>query len=92
LDLIIELVRVHGPVRRKDVDDVLLAKLPDRLSPEQKRRKVQNLMQELRRSGRIVNLGTRSHSRWVLSESPHDLAKKLGPETNKNQEEVNATP
>jgi ATP-dependent DNA helicase RecG len=65
LDLILALVREHGPVDRKDIDDTLLAKLPDRLTPEQKQRKVQNLIQELRRSGSIVNRGTRSHSEWV---------------------------
>ena len=32
-DLILEIVREHGPVSRRDVDDALLAKLPDRLSP-----------------------------------------------------------
>jgi len=65
LDLILALVREHGPVSRKDIDDTLLAKLPDLLTPEQKQRKVQNLIQELRRSGSIVNRGTRSHSEWV---------------------------
>ena len=72
LDLILALAREHGPVGRKDVDDALLAKLPDRLTPEQKRRKVHNLMQELRRSGSIVNQGTRSHPKWVLAEALHD--------------------
>ena len=46
--------------------------LIDRLTPEQKRRKVHNLLQELRRSGRIVNQGTRSHPKWVLAEALHD--------------------
>jgi ATP-dependent DNA helicase RecG len=66
LDLILALVREHGPVERRDVDEVLVPKLPDRLTPEQKRRKVRNLLQELRLAGKIVNLGSRSHSRWSV--------------------------
>jgi len=72
LDLILALVREHGPVVRKDVDDVLVPKLPDRLSDEQKRRKVHNLLQELRRTGRIANRGTRSHPEWVSAEALND--------------------
>lgn len=66
LDLILALVTKHGPVERRDVDEVLVSKLPDRLSTEQKRRKVRNLLQELRRAGKIVNLGSRSRPRWCV--------------------------
>ena len=72
LDLILALVREHGPVSRRDIDDALLAKLPDRLTPEQKRHKVHNLLQELRASGSIANRGTRSHPKWVLLKTPRD--------------------
>ena len=37
LDLILQLVHEHGPVGRKEVDALLLPKLPERLSEEQKR-------------------------------------------------------
>ena len=67
LDLILALVREHGPVNRSDVDDALLSKLPDRLTDKQKRDMVRNLLQELRRSGAIANRGTRSKPEWVLS-------------------------
>jgi len=66
LDLILALVREHGPVGRKDVDQALLPKLPDRLTKEQKLRKVNNLLQELRRSGRIENRGPRAKPEWVV--------------------------
>ncbi len=72
LDLILALVREHGPVGRTDVDDALLTKLPDRLTPQQKRRKVHNLLQELRVSGSIINRGTRSHPEWIAVEAPRD--------------------
>lgn len=68
LDLILALVEEHGPVSRKDVDEVLVSKLPDRLTFDQKRRKVRNLLQELRREGKIVNMGSRSRPRWSAPE------------------------
>jgi len=69
LDLTLALVRAHGPVTRKDVDQLLVPKLPDRLTEEQKRRKVHNLLQELRRAGRIDNRGTRAQPAWCIGES-----------------------
>ncbi len=66
LDLILALIAGHGPVDRRDVDEVLVSKLPDRLTPEQKRRKVRNLLQELRRTDKILNLGSRSRPRWSV--------------------------
>lgn len=68
LDMILALVRAHGPVGRKDVDDLLIPKLPDRLSDQQKSRRVHNLLQELRRAGRITNRGTRGEPQWVTVE------------------------
>jgi ATP-dependent DNA helicase RecG len=72
LDLILALVREHGPVERRDVDEALIPKLPDRLTPEQKRRKVHNLLQELRRGGSIVNTGTKTRPQWTLGERHAD--------------------
>lgn len=72
LDLILALLREHGPVDRAAVDDVLLSKLPDRLTSKQKQRKVHNLLQELRRSGNIVNRGTRANPKWMVIEVSRD--------------------
>ena len=65
-DLILKLVREHGPVSRRDIDNALLAKLPDRLNLQQKRTKVRNLLQGLRISGNIVNQGTRGQQAWIF--------------------------
>lgn len=72
LDLIQALVREHGPVGRQEVDQAVVPKLPDRLTPEQKQRKVHNLLQELRVAGRISNLGTRSNPEWTWVETFQD--------------------
>lgn len=66
IELMLEMIRVHGPVGRKELDELLVPKLPERLTEKQKRIKVRNLVQELRVSGRIENLGTRSDPKWVL--------------------------
>ncbi len=65
LDMIFTLVREHGPVDRRNIDQALKTKLPDRLTDEQKRAKISNLLQYLRMSGKVVNQGTRSRPAWV---------------------------
>ena len=48
---------------------LLLAKLSDALSPQQKERKVGNLLSNLRRANRIFNAGSRAKPVWMLAES-----------------------
>ena len=69
VDLVLALVREHGPVDRKEIDQALMSKLPDRLTDSQKRSRITNLLQDLRRSGMIVNRGTRSQPAWMPGES-----------------------
>ena len=65
MDLVLALVREHGPVDRKEIDQALMSKLPDRLTDSQKRLRITNLLQDLRRSGKIVNRDTRSQPAWM---------------------------
>jgi ATP-dependent DNA helicase RecG len=66
-DMIIALVREHGPVSREDIDKLLLDKLPEVLTPLQKASKVHNLISSL--SGKAIrNAGTRQTPQWVLNE------------------------
>ncbi len=53
---------------RAEVDKLLLPKLSEVLSDEQKQNKVSNLLTKLRRNGRIRNTGTRGHPIWQLAE------------------------
>lgn len=66
LDLVLALLREHGPVTRAEIDRLLVPKLPDRLTEEQKRKKVENLVQELRRAGRIRSRRARGAAIWSL--------------------------
>jgi len=70
LDLILELVRVHGPVTREDINQLLFDKLPETLTPEQRRIKIHNLLGSLARKKRIVNRGSRGSPQWVLQVDP----------------------
>lgn len=67
-DLIIALVREHQPVSREDIDKLLLDKLPEMLTQEQRLSKIHNLISSL--SGKVIrNVGTRQVSGWILVDS-----------------------
>ena len=65
-DMILKLIRKHQPVAREDIDRLLLDKLPEILSEEQKLNKVRNLIQQLARNDLIRNAGSRVKPQWVL--------------------------
>lgn len=62
----------YGPVSRKDIDETLLTKLPDRLNRQQKRNKIRNLLQGLRTTGNIANQGTRKQPEWIALKALDD--------------------
>lgn len=64
-DLILKIIHEHQPVSREDIDRLLLDKLPEILSQEQKLTKINNLMQSLAKAGQIRNDGGRKYPRWV---------------------------
>ena len=77
LDLLLALIREHGPVSRAEVDHLLLGKLPEALTDEQKKGKVHNLLSLLRRKGAVRNTGTRGQPRWeVATDDRHGQTKK----------------
>lgn len=57
-----------GRASRREIDRLLLDKLSDALTPEQRLKKVANLLTKLRRQGRIVNTGPRAAPQWMLAE------------------------
>lgn len=64
--LVIEYLRQFGGASRKELDELLLDKLPEVLTPVQKAHRIHNLLARLRDSKTIVNRGTRNAPRWVL--------------------------
>jgi len=67
--LIIEYLQKYARASRKEMDELLFAKLPEVLTHDQKAHKVRNLLQSLRRGGVIRNAGSRSTPSWVLGEN-----------------------
>lgn len=57
-----------GKASRKELDRLLVDKLSDALTIEQKFKKIANLLTKLRRQGRIVNTGPRAAPQWTLAE------------------------
>jgi ATP-dependent DNA helicase RecG len=66
LDFIIESVKQHGSLTRKDIDELLWEKLPNILNEKQKKNKIGNLITELRQKGKIANTGVAANPKWIL--------------------------
>ena len=73
--LIVEYLESFGEASRSDLDEFLLDKLSEALSPEEKYRKLSSLLTKLRRQGRIVNTGSRKKSKWTLAENKSESKK-----------------
>lgn len=65
LDFIVKAVKEHGSVSRKDIDDLIWDKLPDMYDNKQKKVKINNLITELSRKGKIKNTGNDRNPIWV---------------------------
>ena len=66
-DMILALIREHGSVKRQDIDELILPKLPEVLSQKQKKAKIHNLLTELSiKMKKIKNIGSRKLPQWVL--------------------------
>lgn len=65
-ELIINCIRQHEDVERKDINDLLSDVLPLWMSDKQKYTKISHLLAELRRKNRIQNIGSDFKSKWIL--------------------------
>lgn len=66
-EMILELIRKHGPVNREAIDSLLFDKLPEVLSESQKKTKVHNLLSGLSRKRLIRNVGSKAQPRWIVA-------------------------
>lgn len=66
--LLTDYLEKFGQASRVEVNKLLLDKLSDALTAEQKDDKIGNLLTKLRRKGRICNTGSRGHPIWKLAE------------------------
>ena len=76
-DMILALIQEHGPVRRMDINELILPKLPEVLSQKQKKAKIHNLLTELSiKMKKIKNIGSRKLPQWVLLKNNKILKKQ----------------
>lgn len=67
--LVLEFLQKYGQASRRDLDELLLSKLPDVLDAAQKGNKVRNLLQAMRREGLIRREGPKATAVWHLGPS-----------------------
>lgn len=68
--LIVSLIGQYGSASRAEIDELLLEKLSDTLTFEQKRKKVGNILNEMSRKDKTIkNTGSSKKSCWVLNDS-----------------------
>jgi len=65
--LILDYLQLRPGASRQSINQLLLSKLSDSLSPEEKLVKVSSLLTNLRRAGRIRNTGPKRNPAWELS-------------------------
>ena len=66
-DLTIEYIKKFGKVNRKNIRELLMDKLPDVLTQEQKENKIRNLLGTLKREGRITPDSTnKQKANWII--------------------------
>ncbi|TRZ53071.1 transcriptional regulator [bacterium] len=66
LDLIVKAIEDHKFLERKDIDELLWKKLPDWMDDKQKKIKINNLLSELRKAGKIMNRGSNKKPVWEI--------------------------
>lgn len=66
--LLTEYLKKYPHANRAEINQLLLDKLSDALTEEQKVKKIDNLLTKLRRAGRIHNAGSRGQPAWALAE------------------------
>jgi len=66
-DMVIEYLKKFKEVDKKTIENLILDKVSDALSEEQKHLFVKNLLQDLRKEGLITSTGGTKFAKWVLT-------------------------
>ena len=66
LELIKKAINQHRSLSRNDIDELLWKKLPENMNDTKKKNKIANLLSELRRKGKIKNIGSFKESKWIF--------------------------
>lgn len=66
-EMVLDLIREHEPITRKDIDDLLMTKLPDALDIDQKKNRIHSILRSLTSDNEIENRGSRRYSEWYIA-------------------------
>ena len=66
-EFLLNALRDHKSLTRKEIDQLLWKLLPDVLSDTQKKSKITNLLTKLRKLGKIKNAANGTHSDWFIN-------------------------
>ena len=61
---ILKHIDIHGYATRKEIDELLMDKLPDYMDEKQCKKRIENILQQMKRNS-IKNMGTRTNPKWV---------------------------
>lgn len=64
MSFIIKHIDNHGFATREEIDMLLLDKLPDYMDSKQRKKKIENILQEMKKD-KIKNIGSRGFPKWV---------------------------
>jgi ATP-dependent DNA helicase RecG len=65
-DLIIAFIEQNGSATRKEIDELIIEKLPEIFSEQQKKRKVNNLLSKMSKDLKLIkNIGSTRNSIWI---------------------------
>ncbi|MCK5097687.1 MAG: hypothetical protein KAR45_06260, partial [Desulfobacteraceae bacterium] len=70
-DMILKYLEKYKKVSRQDIEILLLDKMGDILIKEQKRKKIANMLQKMRRNSLITKVGGKRFSNWILLAKLH---------------------
>lgn len=62
---ILKHIEIHGYATRKEIDELLMDKMPDYMDEKQRKKRIDNIIQNMR-DDTIINIGTRSIPKWVI--------------------------
>jgi ATP-dependent DNA helicase RecG len=82
-DLLVELIREHGPIGPAVITELFMEKLPESMTPAQKKDKIRNLTFELAHRRKLIeNVGKPRGpgARWKLKGGDQAKAKSISPE------------
>lgn len=67
--LILKFINQYGSATRREIDSLIMDKLPEIFDQTQKKNKIGNLIAKMRRDGMIRNMGTDRTPKWFVEET-----------------------